>query len=247
MKIAFCFLTIGNIKQPKLWYKFFKGHEDKCNIYIHNKNNFVDKQDKFHKFSLKQRVPTRWGHISLVEATLLMFKQAFISDKENTFFILLSDSCIPLYNFDYIYEKISKVNNNIINVIPNRQIGRFSSFRNPQFFEKKTFFKQEQWICLHRITLKMYLDSLYYLNVFGNSFDVPDEHYFINIAYKHKISFISQPITFTNWKDNDSGNHPKLYNKLTVDEIESIKKENPTVFFMRKISSDCKLPNYLDI
>jgi hypothetical protein len=247
MKIAFCFLTIGNITQPKLWYDFFKGNEDKCNIYIHNKNKFIDKEYKFHKFSLQQRVPTKWGDLSLVKATLLMFKQAYLKDKENTFFILLSDSCIPLYNFNYIYESILKINNNIISVVPNRQKNRFSSFRNPQFFNKETFLKQEQWLCLHRISLKFFLDCLFYLNVFGNNFNIPDEHYFVNIIVKHKISFAAQQLTFTNWEDNDSINHPKLYNKITIEEIESIRKDNSSVLFMRKISPECKLPNHLNI
>ena len=37
-KIALCFLTYGNLSQPKLWEKFINS---KYNIYIHNKDDFT--------------------------------------------------------------------------------------------------------------------------------------------------------------------------------------------------------------
>ena len=38
MKIAFLFLTIDNVKFPKIWDYYFKNNLNKINIYCHPKN-----------------------------------------------------------------------------------------------------------------------------------------------------------------------------------------------------------------
>ena len=35
MKIALCFLTYGNLSQPKLWSKIFNNNRYKLNVYLH--------------------------------------------------------------------------------------------------------------------------------------------------------------------------------------------------------------------
>jgi len=42
-KIAFCFLTYGDIHQGAIWRSFFRGHENKYNIYVHNKFPIEDR------------------------------------------------------------------------------------------------------------------------------------------------------------------------------------------------------------
>ena len=75
-KIALCFLTYGNLSQPKLWTHFINS---KYNIYIHNKYEFTG---VFKRYCIKNKVETAWGNISLVKATLNLFKEAF-KNKEN--------------------------------------------------------------------------------------------------------------------------------------------------------------------
>ena len=72
-KIALCFLTYDNLAQPELWYNIL--NDKKFNVYIHNKNEFECHLNT-HKFCLDKRIETAWGHKSLVEATLLLFKKA---------------------------------------------------------------------------------------------------------------------------------------------------------------------------
>ena len=43
-KIALCFLTYGNLSQPKLWKNFIN---PKYNIYIHNKDKFTGEFEKY--------------------------------------------------------------------------------------------------------------------------------------------------------------------------------------------------------
>jgi len=49
-KIALCFLTYGNLSQPKLWNNVFNNNESLLNVYIHNKYEFKDNKFEIHKY-----------------------------------------------------------------------------------------------------------------------------------------------------------------------------------------------------
>ena len=80
MKIALLFLTYGNLSQPKLWRKIINNNKDKLNVYIHNKNKFRDNTYKLHEYCIKNRVNTKYGHKSLVEAVITLLKEASIDE-----------------------------------------------------------------------------------------------------------------------------------------------------------------------
>ncbi|KAL4555522.1 hypothetical protein LXL04_038144 [Taraxacum kok-saghyz] len=111
MKIAFLFLVRDNLPLDFLWHNFFKNADpENFTIYIHSKPGFVfDKSATrsafFYNRQLKNSVEVGWGKPTMIEAEKLLFKSAF-EDTNNQIFILLSDSCVPLYNFSYIYKYI---------------------------------------------------------------------------------------------------------------------------------------------
>ena len=243
-KIALCFLTYNNLSQPKLWNKFINS---KYNIYIHNKDEF---EGEFEEYCIKNRVKTKWGHISLVKATLNLFKEAF-QTKENKYFVLLSDKCIPLYSADEIYNNIKNIDSNLLqNFSGNQHSERYYSLADKNFFNKDTFIKQHQWMLLKRDTVKFFIENDY-THIFGNNSWIADEHYFINIMNKFNISFINKMITYANWNEGSDLEKyrglpwsPKTYSKLTNEMVENILKSG--ALFMRKISPECILPSYFD-
>ena len=243
-KIAICFLTYGNLSKPELWKKFINS---RYNIYIHNKYLF---SGIFNKFFINKKVKTRWGDLSLVQATLLLFKEAF-KNKENKYFILLSDKCIPLYSPNNIYKFIFETNSNIFHsrkAKSREHVSRFNTIHNKELFNIKDFNIQSQWMILKRNTISFFLDNNF-LKIFGTKSRIPDEMFFVNIMNKYNIPFINRAITYVNWKeisDNNKKyrNYPKTYSILTNDMIENILKEK--TLFMRKISPECKLPSYFD-
>ena len=240
MKIALCFLTYGDLSKPELW-KPFADATDKYNIYIHNKYNF---NSTFNKYCIKKVIPTRWGHISLVKASLLLFEEAY-KNVENKYFILLSDSCIPLYTPKYIYEKIFSQKTNIISLVFFKadQLRIYNRLAYPNFFERQKFLKQSQWMCLTRETVKFFLVNDF-TNIFGNYSEVPDEHYFINIINKYNIGYDNKKITFVNWKK--PFNHPTVYTILTPSILEEMRSGG--CLFARKISKDSVITkNIFDI
>jgi hypothetical protein len=247
-KIALCFLTYKNITRNKLWNFLLKNCKNKYNIYIHNKYKFKDKITNFDKRCLKKKVRTSWGTISLVKATLLLFEEAF-KDKDNKFFILLSDKCIPIYNLDYIYNKVFEINNNIIKCYVGNK-SRYNNMKDKSFLKRENFMKQNQWMLLNRETVLFFIKNNF-INNFGYNFHIPDEHYFISIIIKFNIKYKNEFITYVNWTDKSDSKkyrmYPKTYCILNYKNVIKI-RESSNFFFMRKISEDCVFDKkFLDI
>lgn len=104
-KIAFLFLIIDNPNFPDIWDNFFKGNEDKINVYIHPK--YPNAHTWKPECIIDNLQPTGWGFI--VDAYMELFKTA-IKDKDNYKFITISESCIPIKPFKTLYNDIIKNN-----------------------------------------------------------------------------------------------------------------------------------------
>ena len=240
-KVALCFLTYDNLSQPALWSNFAHATE-KYNIYIHNKNPCTG---EFRKYCIKNRIETKWGDITLVKATLRLFKAAF-DVSENEYFVLLSDKCIPLYSPDEIYNSIGWLGNNVVS---NYRLNssRYDTLAKKHFFARYRFMKQNQWMILKRNTVGFFIKNDY-THIFGSNSAVPDEHYFINIMNKFNIGYVNRLITYVNWKeDSDSKKHnrlPKTYDILTDNAVKRILRSG--CLFMRKVSKECVLPSYFE-
>jgi len=243
-KIAFCFLIYNEIINEELWYNFFKNiHHTKYNIYIHSKHKYNLKY--FSKYVLNNCIPTEWNTISLVLASNILFTNAF-EDPENCKFILVSGSCIPLKNFDYIYNFLTKDDYGHINLFPEEDI--FPRCDNLlKYFEKKHINKASQWIILNRNIIKNIIKygNNNIINKFSN-INAPDEHVYITLINYFNLTneivitrnvYINKGTTFTNW--NRYSSHPKTYENITIIEINQLL--NSTSLFARKFAKDCKI------
>jgi hypothetical protein len=113
-------------------YLFKNVDINKYNIYIHYKIN--KPLLYFEKHKLNICIETKYAHISLVKAQNILL-QATLNDSENTHFIFISNSCIPLKCFDYIYNILNR-NYSYFNISPQSQcFPRCNTSLN--FIEKK--------------------------------------------------------------------------------------------------------------
>lgn len=102
-KIAFCFLTYGDLERCDIWRDYFD--MTRCNIYIHSKEKV--RNGFFSKFEMSEekKVATRTkGGIQIVQAMLALFREALEADGENEAIIFLSQACLPLVSFDELYK-----------------------------------------------------------------------------------------------------------------------------------------------
>ncbi|KAK8369764.1 hypothetical protein V6Z11_A01G132400 [Gossypium hirsutum] len=266
-KIAFMFLTPGSLPFEKLWDMFFRvGHftsfcvqelpnmNESHMYFILVKNiSFVDCQCKYvnvygegikkpvhvSPYFLNREIhssPVTWGAFSMVDAERRLLAYA-LKDPDNQHFVLLSDSCIPLHNFDYVYNYLMHANMSFIDCFVDpgpHGNGRYSTRMLPEV-EEKDFRKGAQWFTMRRQhALLVMADSLYYSRFrdycrpFADGKNcIADEHYlptFFNVRIILCIMFFihftlasSNALTRVDWSERKW--HPKSYRAQDVTEI----------------------------
>jgi len=247
-KIAFCFLIYDTINHEDLWFLFFKNvNKDKYNIYIHYKDNKPLKY--FEEYKLNNCIETSYGDISLVLAQNLLLEEA-IKDNNNEHFIFISNSCVPLKSFNYIYNNL-KEDFSYFTLAKQKQC--FPRCNNTLNFIHINFIqKASQWCILNRKHTNLMLNNLDYINWFNYKGTIPDEHcYITNIFYnnleeelviaKDELEFT----TFVNWEGSDykyvSTDELKNYKNISEEELKYLL--NSKCLFGRKFNVECK--NYL--
>ena len=237
-KIAFCFLIYDTINHEELWNLFFsKVNKEKYTIYIHYKENKPLKY--FEEYKLQSCIKTSWNDISIVKAQNLLLETALKDD--NTHFIFISNSCIPLKSFNTIYDFLLLGKSHF-----NKQV-------NPDDKRKRKYIKKaSQWCILNKKHAELMTSSKEYC-----SWPVvtPDEYCYIsNIYYnnlQHEILYTDNlsigATTFTNWSHGMEykyvskfklNSHPLEYKDISNEELECIL--NSDSLFGRKFMPECK-------
>ncbi len=232
MAIAFCFLTIGDIKHESSWIHFFESIEDKSkyNIYINNKLPL--KSQYFQKYGIKNPYKnTSWGTPSLVYATLRLFSEA-IQNKDNEYFVLLSDSCIHVNDFVKVEDFIKMHDTNIfqsVSVYP--APGVVSRFR--KISTKNLILSQaSQWVILKRDFVEYCLRKILLVKLFGPNFFCLDEHFFIMMCMNGKYPWKSIDFNYTEWKNSEVPS-PTTFSSMKKSKFNEIQKNH---LFMRKVT-----------
>jgi len=234
-KIAFLFLIYDEINQEDMWLDFFQeAGLDKYSIYIHYKN--YKPSVAFDKYKLQNCIPTSYGDISLVKAQKLLLSEA-LKDEDNCKFIFLSNSCIPLKNFNHIYHKLIYDDCSYFEIT--KTFPFIYNYLLNTYFEQEEMFKASQWCILNREHSQFCVNDNKLIDYFSELF-APDEHYFIMLCKKYMNKNIkNEGVTFVNWDepDDEDGCSPKTYYTITEDEYDEIK--NSTYLFARKFTNTC--------
>ncbi|WOL13190.1 hypothetical protein Cni_G21959 [Canna indica] len=218
-KIAFMFLTPGSLPLEKLWEKFFQGHEGRFSIYVH-----ASKEKPSHLSHLFSGQDIRsakvvWGKISTFEAEKRLLANA-LQDPDNQHFVLLSESCVPLHNFDYVYDYLMGANVSFIDSFwdPGPQgNGRYSEYMLPEI-KVKEFRKGSQWFSMKRQhALIIMADNLYFTKFrlyckpgFDGHNCIADEHYLPTLFTMIDPTGIANwSVTHVDWSEGKW--YPKSY------------------------------------
>jgi len=258
MKIAFCFLTRGDLMQPNVWDAFFAAApSERYRVYCHPKNPAAVVSTLLHGGIIPHRVETCHGHVSLVRATVNLFAHAHDDDADNTYCVLLSESTVPIVPFAAIYDALARLppNSLIPYQVPppgSEHHQRLTRVRQHERFAS-AFFQHDQWIVLHRRHVAL-LREAPALDLFADVF-AADEHYFMNVlVHGNSVplrEFANCRTTFVNWREREvrtytepaSGRviartvHPKTYRSLPPDELAAARKQG--CWFFRKVDTSC--------
>ncbi|KAF5940293.1 hypothetical protein HYC85_021460 [Camellia sinensis] len=232
-KIAFMFLTRGPVLLAPLWHKFFKGHEGFYSIYVHSDPSFNQSEPANSVFR-GRRIPSKeveWGNVNMIEAERRLLANALL-DFSNQRFVLLSEACIPLFNFSTIYSYLMNSTQNFVEAYdlpgPVGQ-GRYNRHMGPTI-TIQDWRKGSQWFEMDRdLALEVVSDEKYF-SVFqkyckGSCY--ADEHYlptFVSMRFSERNS--NRTLTWVDW--SKGGPHPSKFIRtdVTVELLKKLRSES---------------------
>ena len=218
------------------------------NIYIHYKENKPLKY--FESYKIKDIIPTEWCGISLVKAQNKLVELA-IKDSNNQHFIFVSNSCIPLKSFNYIYNALDTKYSYFNKAIPYVK----------EFSQSIKAYKASQWCILNRKHTQKILENYEILNTIFKIFKTkyvkacPDEYIYISLFYHLGLEnelilttqLSSDATTFTGWTDMTNykdfeksikKGQPNNYSKICKEELDYLVKSKS--LFGRKFNVGCE-------
>lgn len=240
MQIAFLFLTIGDHHQPDLWRAFLaKAPPSSYRVYCHAKRT-LNTDAWLAPFRITERVVTKWAHISLVVATVALL-QAALEDPRNTYFVLCSESCIPIGPFDRLHAFLEQQCDRHMSFFcfnPDYHRTkdchqRYARFGAKEWIPEERFRKADQWWILHRTAAAACVRERDRLWRFDRVF-AADEHFFINIVDRLGLPFQNRWSTYADYEVERS--HPVLFRRLSRRFLASLRARG--FFFLRKVSSE---------
>jgi hypothetical protein len=264
-KIAFLFLTIGDVNHPDVWTRYFEGFKGKYSVYSHPK--FAERVNTpwLRDALIPKRVDTGWGYIT--QAYECLFREA-MKDPDNIHFVTISESCIPLKHFDPFYSFLDDERTSYVKFMRLSQYDRKERIETQPHYQAIPFFqKHYARMCLSRYHVNKLLQSPYL--EFFHRMHVGDEFFLSSIGIQPNKDYVKPfEITYDNWEDTtervdqlkeenktlgnspfeedlyrrnkalqaEIGKNPKTYTTITTEEIETaLHKES---FFWRKFTAD---------
>ncbi|MBA0703932.1 hypothetical protein Golax_016224 [Gossypium laxum] len=247
-KVAFMFLTRGPLPFMPLWERFFKDHEIFFSIYLHTPPDYylnVSTSSPFYGRQIpSQRV--EWGSFLLADAERRLLANALL-DFSNERFILLSESCIPVYNFPTVYKYLIGSTYSFVESYddPTRYgRGRYNRKMLPHI-KLYQWRKGSQWFEMRRSVATYIVSDTKYYNLFKKYCKpacYPDEHYiptYLNMF--HGSLNANRTITWVDW--SMGGPHPAKYEGVNVTEgfIQSIRNNGTLCSYNDELTSVCYL------
>ncbi|PON34918.1 Glycosyl transferase [Parasponia andersonii] len=221
-KVAFMFLTKGELPLASIWELFFKGHEELYSIYVHPDPSSVDSTPQDSVF-YGRRIPSKpvhWGKVTMIDAERRLLASALL-DLSNERFVLLSESCIPLFSFATTYNYLIKAEKNFVSLYddPGKDgRGRYSPQMSPEI-SLSNWRKGWQWFAADRnLAVEIITDFKYY-PIFEKYCEPPcyaDEHYIptlINIRFPEVNS--NRSVTWVDWSEVGAA-HPGTFGEKDV-------------------------------
>lgn len=250
-KIALCFLIYKEIYHEDIWYEYLKNvDKNKYNIYIHYKENEPLKH--FEQYKLYETIETCWGCLSIVQAQNLILKEA-LKDPNNQHFIWLSDSCIPVKSFDYVYKYLD-TSKSYFNKAHDSQV--FPRANNAlKYIDRNNIKKAAMPSILNRKHASIILQNNNISKWFKNINNV-DEIVYITLIYHNNLqneliitpNLAADAPIFTGWPDMSNyklfknsrltKKSPNEYSYICPEELNYLISSKS--LFARKFAKNCK-------
>eukprot|EP00210_Caulerpa_lentillifera_P004881 g4658.t1 len=199
-------------------------------VYVHPPIGFYFPRDHIFfgtEIEDRKNLTNAWGSFRLVEAELKLLSAA-MKDKRNKKFILLSESCIPLYPPEVIYTQLMSEQKSRMKSCESPgyvQIERYNDKMEAKYLNKSDWRKNYQWFALNRAHVKFILEEQYLKKRFsafcdehrgGNGLCIPDEHYFPTALYVYKLGNQTDCRGALTYVEFSGAPHPRTFVKEEI-------------------------------
>jgi len=218
LKIAFLFLVRGEIPFEPLWRRFFAGQEDRYSLYVHTAPNFTFPRSSF--FYGKQIPSRRVERLSrsLADAVRRLVAMALVdTENQNTWFVNLCESTIPLRSFDETYRYLTSSRESFVQSF--QPMARYWGTVGTKFRRHHEIRKGEVWMALqrrHAVTLVA--DRAMYA-VFADQCRKQchfDERYFQTLLHvRDPAGLANRTIMFVDWSGKKVSS-PRMFDAQTA-------------------------------
>lgn len=224
-KVAFMFLTRGPLPLAPLWDRFFAGAGDArlFSVYVHATPGYrpgFPPASAFYRRLVPSQV-ARWGEASMCDAERRLLANALL-DPANERFVLLSESCVPLYGFPAVYSYLTRSRESFVGAFDDpgpHGRGRYRAGLGPEVTAGQ-FRKGAQWFELDRdLAVGVVADGRYYPK-FRDHCRPPcyvDEHYLPTVlSIEAPARIANRSVTWVDW--SRGGAHPATFGEEDVHE-----------------------------
>jgi Core-2/I-Branching enzyme len=246
-RIAFLFLSRGDVNHPQIWRAYFAQSQEPAAIYAHCKDiNSLNANSFLLPHLIEEQIPTQWASASLVEATLALIHAA-LRDATTTHFILVSESCVPVRPYAELVKSLQLDERSRMRITPWTEMRKYHVLKAQRIENLPTIRKeiahfQDQWMCLSRADAETCMKKNW-MPEFEHVF-AADEAFFATVlaaSGKPPLQYVvNRPITWTMWSAESA--HPVTFHKVPKAIIAEISESG--CFFARKFAPNSDIGNY---
>ncbi|KAL0401456.1 UNVERIFIED_CONTAM: Glycosyltransferase BC10 [Sesamum latifolium] len=268
-KIAFLFLTNTNLHFVPLWELFFKNNEALYNIYIHaDPSSKITPPGGVFSGRFIAAKKTERATATLISAARRLLATAVMDDPLNSYFALVSQHCIPLHSFKYMYKTLFvkpisgpssssfPVHRSFIEILSDepqlwdRYNARGKNIMLPEVPFDRFRIGSQFFVLTRQHALVVIRDRRLWrkfkLPCFNLYSCYPEEHIFPTLlSMEDPDGCIHYTLTRVNWTGSVDG-HPHTYQPAEISPrlIQKLRVSNSSYSFMfaRKFSPDCLQP-----
>jgi hypothetical protein len=249
MKAALCFIISYEhiLHKEQLWIDWIKPNQDIINVYFHYKDINKIKSPWIKMYTIPPRITQKTSYYDVVPAYISILSYAYEYDKENIWFCLLTDSCVPIIS----PEKFRKLffdhyQASIIKCKPAYWDIRIHRRANLRLLKQEFWLSNDPWFTLcrdhvHKCILFLTLKKDVYQQV--NSGGLANESIFAIILQTFKeltnpLRMINESSTISDWTRMSSPTSPHTFKEGSEENINiicNLLKEHKYTMFLRKV------------
>jgi hypothetical protein len=252
MKVALCFIISYQhiLNKEQIWIDWIKENRDIINVYFHYKDINMIQSPWIKIYTIPPKYTHKTTYYNVVPAYLALLTYAFHHDKENKWFCMLTDSCVPIISpakfrqlfFEHCYASIFKWRPANWNLTIHRRA-------NLRLLKQEYWLANDPWFTLsrshvHKCIIFYTVKNSIYQTV--NEGGLANESIFAIILQTfneltNPNTLINEQSTIADWSRMSSPTSPYLFKDATPDNINIIKKllkENKYSMFLRKVDRE---------